>query len=244
MFKELTFYLEACESGSMFPNLDASENIYAITASNATQSSWGAYCGSEAYVNGTNIGSCLGDLFSINWMEDTEANDVSIETLEQQYETVKTKTNKSPVMKFGNFTFMSDPIGEFEGTTEGNMGVKASIMHHANHIYKQAVAEKTVSRDVVDSRDHDLHVLYNRVMTTGSSEDMEALQKELNHREFVDSLFNSFEIDAVNAPEQPQDYDCLRFMVGSVENMCGDWSAYSLKYVRKLANACDTMSAD
>ena len=81
MFKELVFYVEACESGSMFPNLDASENIYAMTASNASQSSWGAYCGSEANVNGTNIGSCLGDLFSINWMEDTEANDPSVETL-------------------------------------------------------------------------------------------------------------------------------------------------------------------
>ena len=68
MFGELTFYLEACESGSMFPNLTDKERIYAITASNATQSSWGAYCGSEAYVGGKNIGSCLGDLFSINWM--------------------------------------------------------------------------------------------------------------------------------------------------------------------------------
>jgi len=88
MFKNLTFYLEACESGSMFPNLTDKENIYAITASNATQSSWGAYCGSEAYIDGTNIGSCLGDLFSINWMEDTEANDVSVETLAQQFTTV------------------------------------------------------------------------------------------------------------------------------------------------------------
>ena len=113
MFKELTFYLEACESGSMFPNLTDKENIYAITASNATQSSWGAYCGSEATIDGTSIGSCLGDLFSINWMEDTEANDVSAETLQQQFDTVKTKTTKSPVMKFGDFTFMAEPIGDF-----------------------------------------------------------------------------------------------------------------------------------
>jgi len=85
MYKELTFYLEACESGSMFPGLAAdNRNIYAMTASNASQSSWGAYCGSEAKVKGVNIGSCLGDLFSINWMEDTEANDVTVETLLEQ----------------------------------------------------------------------------------------------------------------------------------------------------------------
>ena len=97
MFKELVFYLEACESGSMFPNLDATENIYAMTASNASLSSWAAYCGSDAYVDGTYIGSCLGDLFSINWMEDTDANDPTVETLETQYNTVVTKTTASPV---------------------------------------------------------------------------------------------------------------------------------------------------
>ena len=45
MFKELTFYLEACESGSMFPGLMGDDKIYAMTASNASDSSWGAYCG-------------------------------------------------------------------------------------------------------------------------------------------------------------------------------------------------------
>jgi legumain len=115
MFGELVFYLEACESGSMFPNLTEYQNIYAITASNATQSSWGAYCGSEAYVDGVNIGSCLGDLFSINWMEDTEANDPAVETLAEQTATVTTLTNRSPVQKFGTEDFTFEPIGDFQG---------------------------------------------------------------------------------------------------------------------------------
>jgi len=81
MFKELTFYLEACESGSMFPNLTDKENIYAITATNASTSSYAAYCGRQAKVDGKKIGSCMGDLFSVSWMEDTEANNISVETL-------------------------------------------------------------------------------------------------------------------------------------------------------------------
>jgi legumain len=40
MFAEMTFYLEACESGSMFPKLAADSNVYAVTASNASQSSY------------------------------------------------------------------------------------------------------------------------------------------------------------------------------------------------------------
>ena len=243
MFKELTFYLETCESGSMFPNLVAGENIYAVTASNATQSSYAAYCGSEAYVNGKNIKSCMGDLFSINWMEDTEANDVSVETLQQQYETVLEKTTASPVLKFGDFDFMSDPIGEFEGITDDSSTYMEKLMHHANHIYKKALNESNDSKNLVDSRDHDLHYLYNEVMASGSTEDMQAMQKELQHREYVDSLFNQFE-DSPNALDTVADYDCLRMMVGGVEEMCGKWSAYSPKYVAKLANACDNKSAD
>jgi len=63
-----------------------------MTASNASLSSWATYCGSSAVVNGTYIGSCLGDLFSVNWMEDTEANNPSTETLQTQYENVLAKT--------------------------------------------------------------------------------------------------------------------------------------------------------
>ena len=82
MYGELVFYLETCESGSMFPDLTPDQNIYAMTASNATESSWGTYCGDDATVNGVNIGTCLGDLFSVNWMEDTETNNPFSETLE------------------------------------------------------------------------------------------------------------------------------------------------------------------
>ena len=81
MFKELVFYLDSTESGSMFPNLSESGNIYAMTSSNATQYSYPTFCGSQAYVGGRNIGACLADLFSINWMLDTEAADVASETL-------------------------------------------------------------------------------------------------------------------------------------------------------------------
>lgn len=81
----------------MFPNLSESENIYAMTASNATQSSYGAYCGSQAKIDQKPLNTCLADLFSINWMLDTEAADVASETLATQHANVKAKTDKSPV---------------------------------------------------------------------------------------------------------------------------------------------------
>jgi legumain len=71
-YEKLVFYLEACESGSMFLNLDASWRIYAVSAASPEESSWAYYCPPDDMVNGIEINSCLGDLFSISWMEDTE----------------------------------------------------------------------------------------------------------------------------------------------------------------------------
>ena len=80
MFKELVFYLEACESGSMFPRNSLPDGVYAMTAASAYESSYAAYC--DGHVNGSDLHTCLGDLFSNSWMEDTETNDPSIDTLQ------------------------------------------------------------------------------------------------------------------------------------------------------------------
>lgn len=56
-----------------------------MTASNATESSWATYCSPDDVVDGVSIGSCLGDLFSVNWMEDTEAHNPATESLLVQY---------------------------------------------------------------------------------------------------------------------------------------------------------------
>lgn len=173
MFGELVFYLEACESGSMFPNLDSTENIFAVSASNATQSSYAAYCGRDAKVNGTKIGSCLGDLFSINWMEDTEANNVSVETLQEQFDTVLKETTASPVMKFGDFSFMSEPIGDFEGTVDGSASILGKTVHNAFKLINKFTHYSGHTKEhgqMVDSREHKLHFLIEQAEILGTRE--------------------------------------------------------------------------
>ncbi|KAJ1373477.1 hypothetical protein KIN20_035883 [Parelaphostrongylus tenuis] len=109
-YKELVFYLEACESGSMFDGiLNEEMNIYAMTASNEHESSWATYCDEHEEM------PCLGDLFSVNWMEDSEQHNIGLETLLTQYIDVKNKTDKSHVMKYGNFNITKEVVDEFEG---------------------------------------------------------------------------------------------------------------------------------
>lgn len=65
------FYLEACESGSIFEGLLPNDiNVYATTASNADESSWGTYCPGEYPSPPPEYDTCLGDLYSVAWMED------------------------------------------------------------------------------------------------------------------------------------------------------------------------------
>lgn len=65
------FYLEACESGSIFEGLlPEGLNIYATTAANAEESSWGTYCPGEYPSPPAEYETCLGDLYSVAWMED------------------------------------------------------------------------------------------------------------------------------------------------------------------------------
>lgn len=71
-FNKLVFYLEACESGSMFLNLPNNLNIYALSAANPTESSWGTFCPPDDLVDGYSIGTCLGDEFSVNFLTHTD----------------------------------------------------------------------------------------------------------------------------------------------------------------------------
>ena len=61
----MVFYLEACESGSMFESLPKSINIYATTASGPDKSSYACYFDKKR-------DTYLGDVYSVKWMEDSD----------------------------------------------------------------------------------------------------------------------------------------------------------------------------
>lgn len=70
-YKSLVFYVEACESGSIFDGLlSEGLNIYATTASSPYEDSWGTYCPGDYPSPPPEYDTCLGDLYSISWMED------------------------------------------------------------------------------------------------------------------------------------------------------------------------------
>lgn len=122
-YDKLTLYVEACEAGSMFEGLLADDlSVYAVTASNAVESSWGYYCPGMSPAPGPEWSTCLGDLFSIAWMEDADSADIFSETLQAQYEGVADRTSNggtyqegSHVIQYGDVSFTNWPVSAFVG---------------------------------------------------------------------------------------------------------------------------------
>jgi legumain len=191
MYKEMVVYMEACESGSMFEKILKKDlNIYAVSAANGKESSWGTYCHPDDKINGKHVGSCLGDLFSVNWMEDTDqATDLDklgIETLRTQYNVIKGETNKSHVLQWGDLSFIEEPIGEFMAgeytskKTDMWTAFKSAGKTWMSDGFGYTTKMITQKNDfAVDVRDIDLHYLYSKVLTDPSTENQEALLAEL-----------------------------------------------------------------
>lgn len=81
--------MQSCESGSMFVNLPKNTRIYALSAANPSESSWGQFCAPDDVVGGKHIGSCLGDTFSVNFVQDTEKGTYDSETLLEQFQFIQ-----------------------------------------------------------------------------------------------------------------------------------------------------------
>jgi legumain len=56
----------------MFVNLAPDWRIYALSAANPTESSWGTYCPPNDKINGKSVGTCLGDEFSVTFLENVD----------------------------------------------------------------------------------------------------------------------------------------------------------------------------
>jgi len=243
MYEKLVFYVEACEAGSMFDGLLAPNiNIYVTTASNPDESSWGTYCPPDDSVNGVEIGSCLGDLYSVSWMEDSDKAGSMSESLETQYNTVKTETTLSHVMQYGELDWDTLPIGDFEGGS-GAPNRSRARPHRA---------ATTTRGSSVDSRDAKLQYLYWNYVRAKTPEAKaafgEKLTAEVTHRQSMDNLFTSFARavagedyeDLLNGAGSPANCgDCCVTLQETIRSQCGGWSDYALKYVRAIVNSCE-----
>ncbi|KAG7567819.1 Peptidase C13 legumain [Arabidopsis thaliana x Arabidopsis arenosa] len=252
-YKSLVFYLEACESGSIFEGLlPEGLNIYATTASNAVESSWGTYCPGEDPSPPSEYETCLGDLYSVAWMEDSDIHNLQTETLHQQYELVKKRTAGSGksfgshVMEFGDIGLSKEKLVLYMGTNPAN----------ENFTFVNENSLRPPSR-VTNQRDADLVHFWDKYQKApeGSARKVEAQKQVLeamSHRLHVDNsilligkLLFGLDGPAVLNNVRPSgtplvdDWDCLKSLVRVFERHCGSLSQYGIKHMRSIANICN-----
>jgi len=139
-FRKMVIYIEACESGSMMTHLPSDIGVYAVTAASASENSYPIYCCSyfhdQCMVHGQDIGACLGDMFSVAWLEAA----TPTQTLKQSFVNAKAKTAAvggnpgSTVSVFGDQSFTSEPLSQFIGSGP------------VNHSSMQPISQETHER--------------------------------------------------------------------------------------------------
>uniref|UniRef100_A0A0E0DV83 Legumain prodomain domain-containing protein n=1 Tax=Oryza meridionalis TaxID=40149 RepID=A0A0E0DV83_9ORYZ len=252
-YKSLVVYVEACESGSIFEGLlPGNISVYATTASNAEESSWGTYCpGDDHDAPAAEFDTCLGDLYSVAWMEDAEAHQEGrlAETLRQQYRTVKNRTSDegtytlgSHVMQYGDMALAPQSLDLYYMDTSPAAAVGAGAK--GSHSYS------TVS---VNQRDADLLYLWRKYRRAGEGTSRllhrERLVQEMGRRSRVDRSVEMIGalllgggnqvVDAVRERAVVEDWECLRWMVRTFEAHCGSLGQYGIKHMRSFANICN-----
>lgn len=252
-YSKMVIYVEACESGSIFEGLMPEDlNIYVTTASNAVENSWGTYCPGMEPSPPPEYITCLGDLYSVSWMEDSETHNLMKETIKDQYEVVKARTSNSNkfnegshVMEYGDMTFKDENLFLYQGFDPSNANITNRLLWPG-------------PKAAVNQRDADLLFMWKRYeQLNGGSEEKLRVLREIKetvvHRKHLDSsidfigkLVFGFEsgpsmLGAARSSGQPlvEDWDCLKRMVQVYESQCGSLTQYGMKYMRAFANICN-----
>jgi len=253
MYSELLFYMEACESGSMFPGLKTDSKVFAVTASNAKESSWGFYCMPNDKVNGKDMQTCLGDLFSISWLEDSDRQTKS-ETIKTQVGLVTKRTNKSHVMTFGDVSFESEPFGNFE--------LRGEEASSGDVVVPQLPAD--AMDGAWDVRDIPLKLAYRNWQSATDAWAKKAafdkLQRVTAGRAADEEVFRKMSASICkgqpygcsysiqHAHHEMTEMECHKDLATVVHEACprraqhnpGGWNAFNMKFSQLLTNVCET----
>ena len=258
MFAKLVMYVDACQSGSVFDGvLPNNTQIYVETSANPDEPAYASYCPgqwignySASSVNGTEIGVCIGDVYSSTWMERIDALGI-LESFDSQYKAVRDLTNTSQhVMRYGDFSFIKTPVGQFIGnmtyTIRTPFNVVSDIdvtaapqslwisydipLKYAQHVYNQYLAE-------------DRFGLMTRQALT-------RLSSIVAGRKLADDVFSAFiaNVNIINAtvtkesllaaPKLPIVHtECMIVLDQTYMDIIG-YTEYSIQYVKVFINAC------
>ncbi|BES91274.1 Hypothetical protein NTJ_04082 [Nesidiocoris tenuis] len=232
-YNKLIMYIEACESGSMFDNiLEEDTDVYAMTAAARDESSYAYYCDDS---------TCLGDEFSVKWLERMEKEKAgTLDTFFHQFQGIRTSVIKSHVNIYGDFSIGPDAL-----TPNKDVELKRN---------KLAEVEKRSS--YVNSRDVPLHYFRKRMQMSNDVNDLSNARRDLDNvvfgRKTADRLLDELVTIATAAkphlratvledhlPLDKSIFPCYKELLENFNNHCfSHANEYFYQHYYKFANMC------
>jgi len=177
-FAKMFLYIEACESGSMFDNLLPDDlNIFVMTAADPHESSYACFYDEK-------LGTYLGDVYSVKWMQDSETVNLKTESVNHQFQKVRTETNTSHVEEYGDIDIGVTKLSEV-------IGYRDNPLAEYNLNFTDAVSAHHVP----------VAILGQRIRTAKNPEERKKLEKQLHEilkrRKEVNELFSKLEEETI-----------------------------------------------
>ncbi|KAK9232789.1 hypothetical protein WN943_023037 [Citrus x changshan-huyou] len=219
-----------------------------ITASTPAESSYAMYCPGHYPSPEDDFETCLGGLFSISWIEDSEKHDLQRETLQQQHGVIRRRTLvdylgfSSHVMQYGNKELSKEPIFTYIGTNPDNDNFTMKAEEFSSNPSAEIAHSSRLTRGAVSQRDAQLHYLWHRFNRSadGSSEKIEAqkqLQNEILSRQQVDQNIHQIIAQVFGEENVSKMTESIR---PAGQPLVDDWDCLKmLKYTRAMANMCN-----
>ncbi|CAL8297668.1 unnamed protein product [Arctogadus glacialis] len=238
-YQKMVLYIEACESGSMMTDLPEDIDVYATTASNSQESSYACYYDEKR-------DTYLGDWYSVNWMEDSDVEDLTKETLVKQFKIVKKHTNTSHVQQFGNKTLAHMKVMAFQGNSMAGAPPAPPM-----------TLQPVVDADLTPSPDVPLAILKRKMMASNNLQQTRGLLMEIStHLKIREVLADSMrrvveEVtgDSVQAQVVLNSWStltqhaCYQSAVRHYKTACFNWHKteyeYAIRHLYALVNLCE-----
>ena len=222
-YKQVLFYLEACEAGSMFEGLlPQNIGVLAVTASNSTAPSFACFYDDK-------LKTFLGDVFSVSWMQNADAENIEKETVEQQIDDVSNSTViYGEIGHFGDGSIMRDMVGMFQGPKDSGRSDTVLNITDAVAAYQVPIARLEKN-------------------TESNTEEIHSIKKG---RKFVDTIVEDIAYEVLGDSEKMdeileetheiRDFDCFIKAVRVFHQKCFNLgeNGFALRKVHILANLC------
>ncbi|VIO98948.1 Uncharacterized protein BM_BM877 [Brugia malayi] len=188
---------------------------------------------------------CLGDCFSINWIVNSEKEDLSRETLASQFEIVKQKTNTSHVMHYGDLKIAQDYVAYY-------LGDKRAVIKNPDDDLMTVESKESISWP---SREIYFRILERQLNEAETQAERRVLRHKIQKLTMKRSYLETFMKSLVWTIVPHQSYshfmhsssptinslNCFDNVIKAFHQMCFHFgqNPYILKYTYVFANLCN-----